>query len=204
MKLTQLAAVTVTSLLALACVSNPINAQTGSKYYEAGFEAEARGNYSLARENFNRASTNARTGNLGPTAEAYSTYEWARMSGYMGLFTQAEQGFGDVLELIDDANGKADDLRVPCLLELARLLHDTGHHGRAVPFYEQAVVELEQLQIEDIDPIGYALILDDYAKSLGRVGLHDEAGEVIAQATSIKSANPGVVADFVGKRYVTP
>lgn len=184
-----------------ACISNPINARTGAKYYQAGMDAEGNGDLALARQYYSRAYANAQMGNLGPTPEAYSLYEWSRVTGYLRMYADAEKGFYDVLALIDKSEGKAENLRTPALLELARLLHDTSQHEKAVPFYQKAIASLEKRNVTSEDPIGYTIILDDYVESLRATGTAKLADEVSAKSASIKEANKGVKAKFTGTRY---
>ena len=68
-------------LLTTGCVTNPINAYTGGKYYDYGLQAENEGNWELARQDFSRAYVNAQLGNFGPVTEAYCVYEWSRVTG---------------------------------------------------------------------------------------------------------------------------
>jgi tetratricopeptide (TPR) repeat protein len=194
----------VISLSVSGCISNPINARTGANYYQSGMEAERSGDLALARQNYSRAYANAQMGNLGPKPEAYSLYEWSRVTGYLGMYPDAEKGFNDVLSLIDKSEGKAENLRTPTLLELARLLHDTNQHDKAVPIYQKATSELDKGDITRVDPIGYALVLDDYAQSLRASGNAKLADEVTARSVSIKEANKGMTAKFVGRRYKNP
>jgi hypothetical protein len=136
--------------------------------------------------------------------EAYSMYEWSRVTGYLGMYPDAEKGFRDTLLLIDKADGKADNLRPPALGELARLLHDTNQHEKAVPVYEKAVVELDKRDIVKVDPIGFTVVLDDFSQSLMAAGFASRANEIAARSQSIKDANKGVNAKFVGRRYRNP
>ena len=74
------------------------------------------------------------------------------------MHAEAEGGFTSVLALIDKAEGKADTLRAAALCELARLLHDTKQHPRAIPAYEQAIDELQRREAPQKDPVGFARI----------------------------------------------
>ena len=85
--------------------------------------------------------------------------------------------------------------------ELARLLHDTGQHEKAVPVYEKAVAEFDNRNITKVDPIGFTIVLDDYCQSLRAVGNVSRADEVAARSLSIKEANKGKKAGFIGMRY---
>jgi tetratricopeptide (TPR) repeat protein len=193
--------VLATVIFISGCISNPINARTGANYYQSGMDAERSGDLTLARQNYSRAYANAQMGNLGPKPEAYSLYEWSRVTGYLGMYADAEKGFNDVLSLIDKSEGKAENLRTPALLELARLLHDTNQHDKAIPIYQKATAELDKGDITRVDPIGYALVLDDYAQSLRASGNVKLADEVTVRSASIKEANKGITAKFIGKRY---
>jgi len=188
----------------VGCVSNPINAKTAANYYDAGMAAEQNGDLILARQNYSRAYAHAQMGNLGPAPEAYAMYEWSRVTGYLGMFADAEKGFNDVLALIEKAGQKAEDLRPPALLELARLFHDTGEHSKAVPVYKKALAELGRYNIEKDDPIGFTIVLDDYAQSLRSIGDVRRAEDITQRSQSIKDKNKGVAAKFVGRRYKTP
>ena len=203
LKMGMLFALVVTIFLA-GCISNPINARTGANYYELGMEAERSGDFTLARQNYSRAYSNAQMGNLGPTPEAYAMYEWSRVTGYLGMYAEAEKGFNDVIELIDKSDGKAANLRPPALTELARLLHDTNQHKKAVPIYKRAIAELDARDILKADPIGFTIVLDDYSQSLRAIGNVSLADEEAAKSLSIKEANKGIQAKFIGKRYKNP
>ena len=183
------------------CVSNPINAYTGSRYYDYGFQAADAGDYALARTNFYRALVNAQMGNLGPAAEASCAYELARMSGYVGMYPDAEKDFNDTLVLIDKAKGKADKLRAPTLCELARLLYDTGQYRKAIPVYEKALGELEKTSVAKDDPIGFADFLDDYGSCLRAAGESARGDEIAHRAAVVREENKGLTAKFIPKRY---
>lgn len=196
-------------ILLLLCVAtalldgcaNPINARTAQNYYEYGVQAEQGGDLALARRNFSRAYGNAQMGNLGPKAEAYYLYEYARVTGYAGAYADSEESFLRVLSLIDHANGEADKLRAPALAEYSRLLHDTGQHRKAVPVYERAVRELEKTGIETSDPIGYAEFLDEYAESAKAAGFAERAAAISVRASSLKASRPGETLHFQARRY---
>lgn len=193
--------------LSLACLSlltncaNPINARTAQRYYEDGVRAERGGDLVLAQRNFSRAYGNAQMGNLGPKAEAYYLYEFARVTGYAGEHAESEKAFLDVLSLIEKSKGEADTLRPPTLSEYARLLHDTAQHAKAVPIYEKAVTDLERVGILTADPLGFASFLDDYAGSLAAAGFPQRAAAVASRSASIKEAHKGVSPQFEARRY---
>jgi tetratricopeptide (TPR) repeat protein len=185
----------------LASCANPINAYTAQQYYDYGVQAERGGDLALAQRNFSKAYGNAQMGNLGPRAEAYYLYEFARVTGYAGSYAESEKAFLEVLALIDKAKGEADKLRAPTLSEYARLLHDTGQHAKAVPIYEKAVSELERVGILSSDPLGFAALLDDYAGSLSAAGFAQQSTEVASRSASIKEAHKGASTSFEARRY---
>lgn len=185
----------------LSSCANPINAYTAQQYYDCGVQAERGGDLALAQRNFSRAYGNAQMGNLGPKAEAYYLYEFARVTGYAGSYAESEKAFLEVLALIDKAKGEADKLRAPTLSEYARLLHDTGQHAKAVPIYAKTVPELERVGILSSDPLGFAALLDDYSGSLAAAGFTQQSAEVGSRSASIKEGHKGASPSFEARRY---
>ena len=173
----------------------------GQKYYEAGFRAEEEGDLNLARQNFYQAYWSAQAAFLGPVAEAYSLYEWSRVTGYLGMYTEAESGFTNVLALIGGSGGKADKLRAPALCELARLLHDTKQHSRAIPVFEAAIGELQNQGAPQKDPLGFCDFLDDYADSLRAVGNRELANSIVRRSAAIRADNKESLSRFKPRRY---
>ena len=196
-----LAATLVIVSTLIGCVSNPINTYTASRYYDYGFQAERAGDLALARQNFYRAAVNCQMGSLGPAQEASCVYEWSRITGYLGMYADAEKGFNDVLTLIDKAKGKADTLRTPTLCELARLLHDTDQHAKAIPVYEKALAKLEKTTAEKDDPIAFAEFLNDFSGSLRSADSATLADILAQRATAIREQNKGLTANFSARRY---
>src|SRR5437763_13255006 len=137
---------TTIAAMALAACQHTASAPkiAGQSFYEAGFRAEEQGNLAVARVHFNQAYEFARSRALGPASEAAALYEWSRITGYLGMTAEAEAGFTHVLLLIDASQGRAEKLRALALCELARLLHDTKQHAKAVSVFEQAVNALQK------------------------------------------------------------
>ena len=190
--------------IALICCTgcrNPVSAYTGWQYYEAGIKADRAGDLVKAREDYRRAYINARVGDVGAGAEAHSLYEYSRMSGYLGMYAEAETGFTNTLMLITKAKGQVDDLRLPTLCELARLLYDTKQYAKANPYFEKAILEIDKNNALKADPIAFAGFIDDYAASLKAVGRDAEAETFAKRSALIKQQNPGMAAKFIVKRY---
>ena len=201
MKLIGLGMIAALSVFLCGC-ANPINARTADRYYEWGMDAEEAGDLKSAQKFYFRALRNAQMGWLGKRAEAYTLYELSRVNGYLGDHTAAVLGFSNVLIWIEKAAPKADRLRAPALCEYARLLHDTGQHERALPFFERAVPELERRKAHESDPIAMAEFLEDYAASLRASNRNADA--VTEQARTLRAANPGAVRKQKLRRYGTP
>jgi tetratricopeptide (TPR) repeat protein len=195
-------AVGLVGILFVTGCANPINARTGERYYTAGMAAEENEELVLARKNYSRAYANAQVGFLGPTAEAYSLYEWSRVTGYLGNYSEAEKGFLDVLDLIEKAKGKADKLRSPALCEYARLLYDTDQHSKAASIFERAVGELEMSGALKIDPLGYASFLEDYSRSLAAVKSMRKSAEVERKAQAIRASHQDAKPAVKQRRYI--
>jgi TPR repeat protein len=168
---------------------------------KAAEKAEARNDFSQARDHYQRAYEIAHSRGLGPGHEAFPVYERARETGYLGRFEEAEQGFVQTLKLIEQADGFSDRLRTPTICEMARLFHDTGQDAKAVPIYGQALVALEKTGAEKTDPIAFAAFLDDYAASLKATGYQAQAQEIAARSDAIKLQNKGKATKFIARRY---
>jgi tetratricopeptide (TPR) repeat protein len=175
------------------CISNPVNAYTGSQYFNSAQAAERRGDLDLAAKDYSRAYENCVRGNLGPNAEAHTLYEFARVSFYRGQFEKAEKYFPMVLELIEKTNGVADSLRPPTLCEYARMLHDAGQDSKAVPIYREADNSLQAARTDLIYPMEYSIFLDDYSDSLKIAGFVAESVTVAKRAAAIRDSHPNQI-----------
>ena len=174
---------------------------SGGTDYVEGIRAEDAHDLNRARQHYYNAYTDVQKRNFGPAAQARPLYEWSRVTGHLGNYDEAEQGFTKTLGLIEQAHGDAYKLLPPTLCELARLLHDTDQHAKAVPIYERAVVELDKVNMLKVDPLGFAAFLDEYSESLRQAGFALRADEIAARSASIKEQNKGGSAKFVRKRY---
>jgi tetratricopeptide (TPR) repeat protein len=193
-------ALTLVSLGSAGC-RNPTNVGTYGQYSRSGRIAEERGDLLMARREYSRALWNARAGWLGPKAEATALYDWSRLTGYLGGYAEAEQGFREVLQLIGKSKGEANELEAPALCELARLLFDTQQFEKAVAVFEIAVPALEKRDAPHVDPIGFAEFLDDYEAALRAVELTARADEVSQRSAAIRLQNHGATAKFRVRRY---
>jgi hypothetical protein len=92
-------------------------------------------------------------------------------------------------------------LRPLVLCELARLLHDTKQHSRAIPVFESAIHELQRANAPQKDPLGFAEFLDDYADSLNAIGELEVAKGVAVRSTAIKLEHETGLLRFHPRRY---
>jgi tetratricopeptide (TPR) repeat protein len=174
--------------------------QAQSDFYN-GVEAEGADELTLARNEFSSAYGTAVKANFDPAFQARCLYELARVTGFSGSYAESEKDFKRVLVLIDLANGRANSMRAPALSEYARLLHDTGRHADAVAVYEKAIPELQKQGTNDVDPLGYALLLEDYSESLAGAGFPRQARAVDAEAAALKEKHKGEKPYFEVRRY---
>ncbi|WP_150107440.1 tetratricopeptide repeat protein [Pedosphaera parvula] len=188
-------------LIMTAGCRSPINAKTWTRYHNAGIRAEEREDFLPAKQEYYRAYWIAQSGNLGPAAEAKALYDWARVTGYLGNYEEAELGFTNTLGVIQRGRGEADKLLSPTLCELARLFHDTQQFTKAVPIFKQAQNVLEQAGAPEMDPMGFAIFLDDYAESLRAAGLSSEATAITERSKAIREAHQGETPKRKPRRY---
>ncbi|PTY00371.1 tetratricopeptide repeat protein [Opitutus sp. ER46] len=176
--------------------TNPINAHTARRYFEAAQGAEAEGDLPRARMLYSRAAGNTDLGHLDANSRAHAWFEYARLSGYLGEVAEAERTYERVLTLIDAGVPEAESLRAPTLAEYARLLQNNDQPQRASPLYARAVAALERVSAADSDPIGFALFLENYAQCLRSVGDAPEADRIKERANALRNQHPGVKAKF--------
>lgn len=176
--------------------SNPINAYTGMKYFEAARNAESAGDLERARMLYSRAAGNADIGHLDLNTRAHAWYEYARVSASLGEVSAASESYRKVVELIATAKGAADSLRAPALAEYARLLDDSGDNARAVLIYAQALPALEVANVATSDPIAFAVFLERYARCLEQTGNAADAASIQARAVLLRTRHPGEKAKF--------
>lgn len=180
--------------------SNPINAYTGGRHFEAAESAEAAGDLTKARMLFSRAAVNADIGNLGTATQAHAWYEYARVCGYLGEVEESQRTYDRVLKLIEAGGDETQSLRAPALAEYARMLQNNGRPQLALPHYARALEALDRLPVTASDPIGFALFLDGYAECLRTVGNNEQSREIAARAEALRTQHPDAKAKFTNAR----
>lgn len=171
--------------------------------YLTGMQAEASGDDLAARADFAAAYEIALKGSFGEGFEAQCLYEYAREAGYTGEHEKAEKAFRDTLTLLDRTSVPPAGLRSSACMEFARFLHDTRQHAKAIPAFEKALPEMRRQGMLDVDPVGYAAFLDDFADSLTGAGQAARAAEVSAESAALKARHKGEKPYFDSRRYWT-
>jgi tetratricopeptide (TPR) repeat protein len=185
-------------LLVSGC-KNPLNQYTSQEYYKAGNEAENRGDYQLAKENYSRSLINSKLGGEDKRMEALALYELSRVTGYLGDYKESEKGFLEVIKLSKSPESK--NLNTPALCELARLYFDTKQYQKSLTIFAEANRRLESLGVEKDDPLGYCLFLEDYKIALEKTGDSPKAKRVANKIEEIKKKTPDDKPKFIPKRY---
>lgn len=191
-------------LPALASCANPINLRTAENYYVSGQTAEISKDYVLARRDYSRALLNAQLGKAQPSAISMLTYNLGRMTGYVCEYLEAEKLLLDALTQEEKITGPESGITSMRLLELARLNFDQKRFAQSIPYFQRGVANVEKLNIERDDPIGFALVLDDYATALVEAGQATESASIRARADELRRKNQGRNPGFVPIRYNQP
>jgi len=87
------------------------------------------------------------------------------------------------------------------LLEYARFLTNSARYSDAVSLYDRAIPLLESQGMEAEDPLGYALVLDEYMVLLKRTERVNEAFSSAAKAKLLRDANAGGNPKFKPEAY---
>jgi tetratricopeptide (TPR) repeat protein len=198
MRYCRIHAVLMLAALAVACAA-PQGYHAAQYHFDAGLRAEHRGNYTQARDHFEAALAQARIGGLPQDYISAATYNLGRMVGYTCDFAEADRLLRNALQLEETLQYPDRGMITKRLSELARLAYDTGRVSESVSYYERAIPILEELEIARIDPIGYAILLEDYALSLEAAGA--SSADVRAEAALLREMNPDKAPGFVPVYY---
>jgi len=180
------------TILSSGCLTDELNRRHYQDYFQGGLAALDAGDYPAAKKRFLRAAFYAQEGDLGPRAEAAAVYNYAQAVGQLGEFPEAEKFLKRAMTLDEKADGRENPFATSRLLELARLYQAWGKYEQSVEEYEAAMPFLKQINIGHDDPIGYAMVLEDYAKVLKHVGSETKASSAQSFATGLRAANPGM------------
>lgn len=188
------------SIALIGCAS-PLTVRHAHFYNAAGNEAAESGNWALAELNYERALTNARQGIRSSANESVALYNLGQAKGHLCKFVEAEKLLQEALEIEEKLSGAESGLTFMRLLELGRLQLGREQLDKAMPYFRRAVRLVEQLGLERTDPIGLALVYDDYAASTLGVGLRDESEAATEEAKRLRTEYAGLSAKFVPVSY---
>jgi tetratricopeptide (TPR) repeat protein len=133
---------------------------------------------------------------------AIAMYGLARANARLCRTTLAEKWFRDSISLresIPDVPKSA--FLTQNWIEFARFLLSLGRAEEAATYFERAVPKLESMGIDQIDPIGYADLLDDAVATLTKIGKTEEARAHVERAAELRQNNPDRKAGFRALPY---
>lgn len=176
--------------------------QFGNDYYQdIGIRAEAKGNWVLAEENYQRGYLESQGDFVADADRSRATYNLARARGYLCKFEDAEKLMAAALDIEEKVSGPESGVISKRLIESARLHFDRGEFDKSIPFFARGMPMLANLGVAKIDPIGLANTYDDYASALTHTGKNAEADAAKQEADRLREANPGRAARYVPARY---
>lgn len=129
--------------------------------------------------------------------QAMAMYGIARANARLCRTDIAEKWFRDSIALRETLPDQPEGAWLTQnYIEFARFLLSRGRTEEAARYFGQAIPKLEDMGIEQMDPIGYANLLDDYVAAMKSVGLVQESESFAARASDIRLKYPDRKADF--------
>ena len=168
------------------CV-NPINLHTAMQYAQGGYANIQKDKWFNARMAFSRAWTNADVGKADEGTVAVYAYEYGRTSGAICDWAEAERGLLTAYELDKKNNGPVH----MSMVELARMYHAQGNIEKSEEWFVLAKSELDRIQADTRDAIGYADILSEYAEVIAKLGKREDYESIRKRESEIRSVFPG-------------
>lgn len=144
-----------------------------------------------ARDGFRERVAQARNdGNVPPLELAALIYEYGRTSGVLCDWQTASLSLEESYEL-DKSNGGPSHMS---LVELARLNLAQEQYEEARRYFSMAIPELDSVDADKRDPMGFVDIIEEYSAVLSKLGetkeaaVHRDRGKYLRQ-TSINSVS---------------
>lgn len=175
-----------TLLLSLIGCVSAIQKRNSDKYTLIGIQAQARGNWDGARRAYARAVVYAEQANLPAKNRAIRTYEYGRALGVTCFFDLAELELNSAYEL----DKQAGEPLYLSLTELGRLTLDQKKYQQASTYFERSLTEIDKVNAQQVAPIAYADILDEYAQALVGINRFEDANVAKNRASEIRAKNP--------------
>lgn len=161
------------------------------RLYVNNAEAQMKqGNWEAARRTYTLALNNAEWAEDKPSELAKLNYEVGRANGVTCRYDVAEKHLNQAYEIDKQSSGPT----YRALVELGRLNLKQGKSTEAVSFFDRAVLDLEKAKVPKSDPIGFAEVLEDYAKALYDAGDSSRSRTMIARANEARAQNSGKTA----------
>ncbi len=191
-------------ILSTGCIAAPINRYNAALYHDQGLLAEKNDDFLAAKKCYDRALMYMRMGSAPKAGISMGAYNLGRVAGYLCDFDIAEQLLLESLRL-QEAVPSSDDPDHAILsmrfFEIARFYYDLGRYKEAIPYLERGIPIAESLDVESIDPIAYANVLDEYVIALKQTNDFDRAQEIEAKAGKIRSSHAGQNPVLIPRRY---
>lgn len=193
-------------LLVVIAMLSPIAAAAPSlaaaKANAKGNKALDAGKYEAAIQNYEKARTLAE--NAGDAQyRAMAMYGLARANARSCRAAVAEQWFRDSIALRETLPDSDRAYLTQNWLELGRFLVSLDRVEEAIKYFELAVPKLESVGIEQLDPIGYADLLDDIVAAYVKIGKTEESKPHADRAAELRQKYPGRPASFHAVSYPT-
>ena len=161
-----------------------VNANAG------GNRALDAGRYAVALEKFENARKLAEDAG-DARYRAMAMYGLARAYARLCRATLAEQWFRESILLREAIPDDPHAFLTQNWIEFARFLVSIGRTEEASEYFARAVPKLESMGIEQIDPIGYAELLDDLVAAHVKIGKVEESKPHAQRAAELRRNNPG-------------
>lgn len=134
--------------------------------------------------------------------QAIAMYGLARANANLCHIAEAEKWFLGSIEVRESIpDDEETGYLTQNLIEFARFLVANDRPEDAVPYFERSVPMLEELGIEESDPIGYAEFLDKYVATLRLLGRTADAEVYSQKAGEIRARHPGEQPEFRPRPY---
>ncbi|MDH5631008.1 MAG: tetratricopeptide repeat protein [Gammaproteobacteria bacterium] len=159
-----------------------------------------RGNYSVAIQKFHRA-LNESVSASDDQYHAIAMYGLGRAYGYLCQFKESEKWLLKSISARESLPNTKHAYLSQNIMELARLYKANKEYSKANIQFERAILILEELDIRESDPIGYAGVLEDFMFTLRAAGNNKRAKEISNIIAKLKSDNVNKPAYFVAKQY---
>jgi tetratricopeptide (TPR) repeat protein len=192
------------AMMVLSACAQDLNLKNAARYHNAGLAAEHAGDYPGAEQAYYRALINFRDGGASESSLSMELYNLARMEGYDCKYDEAEAHLRTALEIEERLSGPSSSLTTKRLFELARLTYDRGRYTDSAAYYARAIPAVQQLGIEQEDPVTLAAALDEYATALRRTGQGEMANRATAEAGDVRARHPDARKKYNFVRYTQP